>query len=183
MAPCEDVAASQRWAFDSTGSSLYSWQLISANAACQQNSEGISVAGTLEFSTLSSCQAACVAKKGCVAVDFFSETGWCNFYDAPCEHPLTTKDGATSHRALLSPSPASSFAAVEKSLCLDTTDNATLQTCAGGAAQAFASDGGRFKRASDGKCLEVAWCGLEVCPEKRLEAYVCNDASESALRV
>lgn len=74
------------------------WTLISPTAACEANSEGIvRTFGASPF-TLASCQSECRNTVGCVAIDFYSETGWCNLFDVACSLPARTRDGASSYR-------------------------------------------------------------------------------------
>merc|ERR1712012_13089 len=74
------------------------FQLISADAACEVNDEGIKrTFGDKGFS-LESCQKRCLETTGCVAIDFFTGSGWCNLFDEACSTPKRVGDGSSSYR-------------------------------------------------------------------------------------
>eukprot|EP01079_Euglenida_sp_SAG-EU17-18_P007564 gene7564-7067_t len=74
------------------------WDVISPTKSCEQNDEGIHRSGYQEnVPTLSGCEALC-AQPACVAVDYYRNTNWCNFYSTACTKPLEGDDGASSYR-------------------------------------------------------------------------------------
>merc|ERR1712012_1107098 len=74
------------------------FQLISADAACEVNDEGIKrTFGDKGFS-LESCQKRCLETTGCVAIDFYTGSGWCNLFDEACSTPKRVGDGSSSYR-------------------------------------------------------------------------------------
>merc|ERR1719316_2398557 len=75
-----------------------SWSIISSSAACEENNEGITRTSGKSGYSLVTCKAACEGTAGCVAIDYYAQTGWCNFFDTACTTPLKTADGASSYR-------------------------------------------------------------------------------------
>ena len=74
------------------------WNSISVAAACEHNSEGIERDGHMEaVGSLESCKAECAARVNCRAIDYYSQTGWCNFYPEPCKNPTRAAMGSSSH--------------------------------------------------------------------------------------
>ena len=49
-------------------------------------------------SSLDACKAQCAARSDCVAVDYFTTTNWCNFYQKACNSPTDSHEGASSYR-------------------------------------------------------------------------------------
>lgn len=86
------------------------WITIDAKKACENNKEGVkrmepyNVSGRAEAS-LKNCQQACLNRLGCIAVDYYRNTTWCNFYSEACVTPLSTSDGASSYRLMRTPGP------------------------------------------------------------------------------
>jgi len=74
-----------------------SWSTISSRAACESNSEGIERTYGAKKHTLQSCKTACESMGGCVAIDFYRKTGWCNLFKTRCRHPHKTDSGASSY--------------------------------------------------------------------------------------
>jgi len=72
------------------------WELISDSKACERNNEGISRTFGQRGFTLESCQARCESTDGCVAIDFYSRSGWCNLYNEACANPLRGGRGSPS---------------------------------------------------------------------------------------
>jgi hypothetical protein len=77
------------------------WVTIDAEKACENSKEGVKrmqpYGGRVEAS-LANCQEACLQRKGCIAVDYYRNTTWCNFYDEACSTPLSTSDQPSSYR-------------------------------------------------------------------------------------
>jgi len=68
--------------------------------------------------------------------------------------------------------------------CMDAAGgNVLLKPCSGADDQAFTASGQQLKRASDGRCLDVTWCGSKVCNGMRLETYSCNTVHPNQLFV
>lgn len=53
--------------------------------------------------TLESCKAFCKETVGCVAIDFFTKTAWCNLFDEVCSEPLASSNGASSYSLKIRP--------------------------------------------------------------------------------
>ena len=82
-----------------------SWSQISGTAACEDNNDPpqppkgkIVRTSYQELEGFPCCQRLCEETCGCVAVDYFWDTGWCSIYDRVCRAPKTLKDGASSHQ-------------------------------------------------------------------------------------
>merc|ERR1712232_853205 len=58
-----------------------------------------------------SCKSKCLSSSSCKAIDFFTNTGWCNTFDAACTTPQLKKDGASSY-ALATKNGMSSYCTV-----------------------------------------------------------------------
>lgn len=72
------------------------WIRISSSAACEDNAEGIKrTFGGAGF-TLESCKMRCAGN--CRAIDFYSDSKWCNLFDSPCQSPNRVGSGASSYR-------------------------------------------------------------------------------------
>lgn len=79
---------------------IRSWASISHSAACE-GSPGIKILGhKMGLDSVDSCQTACAGVHGCRAIDYYRKTKWCQFYDAACDSPPSTHDGASSWRAV-----------------------------------------------------------------------------------
>mmetsp|Transcript_92846 Transcript_92846/g.178255 ORF Transcript_92846/g.178255 Transcript_92846/m.178255 type:complete len:698 (+) Transcript_92846:48-2141(+) len=74
------------------------WKTISWTAACEQNSQGIPDIFSKGGFSFARCKDKCEKTDNCLAIDFYSQTGWCILYDTPCTTPLKVKDGSSSHR-------------------------------------------------------------------------------------
>lgn len=77
------------------------WSTISKSAACEENDDKAEIEriGYLEKTkSLSDCQAWCASLPGCAAVDYFSRSGWCNFFPAACRKPKSRHHGSSSYR-------------------------------------------------------------------------------------
>eukprot|EP00729_Bicosta_minor_P013168 gene13168-22845_t len=78
-----------------------SWTETSGTAACESNGDSrMSIARTSyqELEGFPCCKRLCEETCGCIAVDYFWDTGWCSLYDKTCTKPKTLKDGASSHQ-------------------------------------------------------------------------------------
>jgi len=84
------------------------WETINSNKACESNKEGVErmgendEGGRLENS-LASCKQSCWYRLDCMAIDYYRESKWCNFYFEACSTPLSTAAGASSFRLVRSP--------------------------------------------------------------------------------
>jgi len=76
------------------------WEMISASHACEENTQGMSPIFQSEGHTLQTCQDSCESSKECKAVDFYAESGWCNYYSEPCQDPAMQKEGSSSYRLM-----------------------------------------------------------------------------------
>lgn len=77
-----------------------SFSAISETAACEGSSD-IRRLGTPKVKNLEGCQQQCRRTDGCMAVDFYSKTSWCNLYDRACSKPSRAHDGASSYKRLI----------------------------------------------------------------------------------
>eukprot|EP00035_Acanthoeca_spectabilis_P014049 m.266135 g.266135 ORF g.266135 m.266135 type:complete len:362 (-) comp16036_c0_seq15:4950-6035(-) len=74
------------------------WNLTSGTHSCEENEEDIRVMFSAgEMRLLSCCQQLCLETEGCVGIDYYETTTWCNLYDQPCRTPKLTKDGSKSY--------------------------------------------------------------------------------------
>jgi len=73
------------------------WKPISLTAACEINYEGILRTFGGEGFSLTSCQDRCIQTTGCVAIDFYVSSGWCNLFDVACTQPQRRLYGASSY--------------------------------------------------------------------------------------
>jgi len=177
LADCNyELQSGHRWTFGGTFREL-TWAAISETAACAKNSDGVVASSNLgKGYTLETCQAACAQRGACVAVDYFASTDQCNLYDSACEHPLQMKHNASSYR-VTSTGPGSPGLLKLGGKCLASHKDAhslDLVECSGEEGEAFHVDGDRFRRATDGACLDVRWCGDAICPGMELQAFACN---------
>ena len=77
------------------------WVLISATLACEENHDGIVRHSYKEqMRDLHDCTVACVKRVGCMAIDWFAETHWCDFYNEACTGPALCKDLSSSYRRI-----------------------------------------------------------------------------------
>lgn len=77
----------------------HKWELIDASRACEVNSEGIErffVATRMR--DLSCCQQLCEDLCMCNAVDYYTDTSWCNLFETACSQPRKRTEGASSYR-------------------------------------------------------------------------------------
>ena len=81
--------------FDNTGSN---WEQISSTKGCEYNSEGITRTFGGQGYTLASCKQACLDTIGCKAIDFFTESSYCNHFAEVCIDPRIETDGSTSYK-------------------------------------------------------------------------------------
>eukprot|EP00440_Ansanella_granifera_P042849 gb/GFBE01046456.1/.p1 GENE.gb/GFBE01046456.1/~~gb/GFBE01046456.1/.p1 ORF type:complete len:508 (+),score=140.30 gb/GFBE01046456.1/:1-1524(+) len=65
------------------------WPVISESYACETNSEGIVRLDGKDGHSLDSCKEWCRQTAGCLAIDFYESTEWCNIYDTACTTPGT----------------------------------------------------------------------------------------------
>jgi hypothetical protein len=84
------------------------WVAIATTAACEKNSEGITRSKGTQLgpqTTKTDCQRLCDrAGPTCLAVDWYTESLWCNTYHTqPCTHPQKTADGGSSYRKVTAP--------------------------------------------------------------------------------
>lgn len=77
-----------------------SWVPIHEQRACATNDEGIKRIHHLgaRTGTLEQCQASCLKRANCIAVDYYGQSGACAFFDEACEEPLMTGGGSQSWR-------------------------------------------------------------------------------------
>jgi len=73
------------------------WSVISTSAACEKNDDGIKRSYGEKKHTLQSCKTACEGMSGCVAIDFYKKSGWCNLFNRQCSTPQKTDSGASSY--------------------------------------------------------------------------------------
>jgi len=75
------------------------WSVISDSHSCEINSQGIErMFIAKRMRDLTCCQQLCLETCGCVAVDYYRVTAWCNLYDRACETPRKGTEGASSYR-------------------------------------------------------------------------------------
>eukprot|EP00755_Sulcionema_specki_P036963 Sspe_Gene.22737::Locus_8697_Transcript_1_1_Confidence_1.000_Length_6825::g.22737::m.22737 len=76
------------------------WSVISSVAACSANHNGTGalLAEVNTVGGLAECQSRCEGEAGCVAIDYFSDSGGCNLYSTACTHPTAEGNGSSSHR-------------------------------------------------------------------------------------
>merc|ERR1712110_125153 len=78
------------------------WVVISSTKACEVNDEGNTrTFGGRGFS-LESCRNRCMTTTGCVAIDFYTVSGWCNLFNQACTNPLRQKAGSSSYKLVQS---------------------------------------------------------------------------------
>jgi len=138
-----------------------SWTLISSTSACEENTEGIvRTWGNYGFSTLGYCQTQCELTAGCVAVDFYTESAWCNTFDVACSTPRTTKDGASSYRLIPRTTTSPSTSTTTTSLATTSASKPSCQECLGLHAQACIDPAGMCFPAVQTVCDSMGgiWC-------------------------
>ena len=77
------------------------WVEVSGAAACETNDDpGVKIEriSYQELEGFDCCKRLCEETCGCIAVDYFWDTGWCSLYDKVCSTPKTVKDGASVWR-------------------------------------------------------------------------------------
>lgn len=67
------------------------------NAACEGNSQGIVRLSGVDGISFDQCTQRCDNTNGCEAIDYFTQTGWCNTFAVSCDNPWMVKDGATHY--------------------------------------------------------------------------------------
>merc|ERR1712232_973160 len=72
------------------------WLEISDSAACEGMVTPMKV--RTGISTSSECRAFCENLAGCIAIDHYNETGYCNMFTEACSTPIRIGDGAQSFR-------------------------------------------------------------------------------------
>uniref|UniRef100_A0A7S4FXH2 Apple domain-containing protein n=1 Tax=Eutreptiella gymnastica TaxID=73025 RepID=A0A7S4FXH2_9EUGL len=94
------------------------WVPINETRACEKNSNGISRDGYMKnVSSLDACKAQCAARSDCVAVDYFTTTNWCNFYQKACNSPTDSHEGASSYRIQVPAATVAPASTSPKSQC------------------------------------------------------------------
>jgi len=73
------------------------WALGSDAAGCEVNDQGINRTFGSDGFTLESCKEKCEQESKCMAIDYYSETGWCNLFDVSCSSPSFVLHGASHH--------------------------------------------------------------------------------------
>lgn len=75
------------------------WELIRDGYACEINPEKIErfTIGK-HMVDVSCCKKRCEETCGCMAMDYYSSTMWCNLYKEPCKTPLKKSTGTSSWR-------------------------------------------------------------------------------------
>ena len=72
-------------------------RVIDAHRACEGNNENLAPFFKNGWTLFHLCERLCLLKKNCYAFDYYQKTKFCSFWEKPCKHPLTTKDGASSY--------------------------------------------------------------------------------------
>ena len=72
-------------------------RVIDAHRACEGNNENMAPFFNNGWTLFHLCERLCLLKKNCYAFDYYQKTKFCSFWEKPCKHPLTTKDGASSY--------------------------------------------------------------------------------------
>jgi len=73
-----------------------------AGKSCETNNEGISrmSGGKTKQPDFEQCKMACIANKMCAAIDYYSQTHYCNLYTEACTTPLGDWDSPSSYRII-----------------------------------------------------------------------------------
>jgi len=78
------------------------WQVLQATKACQRNDEDIKPAAAISgVESPLRCMQICERRWGCLAVDYYAKTKYCNIYRNVCSNPAAEHDGASSYRLKL----------------------------------------------------------------------------------
>eukprot|EP00929_Paragymnodinium_shiwhaense_P111724 TRINITY_DN80011_c0_g1_i1.p1 TRINITY_DN80011_c0_g1~~TRINITY_DN80011_c0_g1_i1.p1 ORF type:complete len:542 (+),score=115.39 TRINITY_DN80011_c0_g1_i1:61-1626(+) len=75
------------------------WEVIARKQACEANGEGLKPHAVLGgISSTLQCMRLCERRWGCLAVDYYEATRYCNIYRQVCRQPQALHDGASSYR-------------------------------------------------------------------------------------
>jgi len=75
------------------------WTEVHRKASCEKNKDGIVRLWGGGGPELEDCKQKCVEEyDNCKAIDFFTDTGWCNIYDAVCKSPETFHSNPSVHK-------------------------------------------------------------------------------------
>lgn len=75
-----------------------SWTVYSKNKACEgPEVQKKRITFATNAGTFDCCKQFCEITCGCVAIDYFATSGWCNLYHTPCSTPTKTADGGSSY--------------------------------------------------------------------------------------
>lgn len=79
-----------------------SWETLSTVLSCETSFDapGVTRMKYDEVLSLTCCKTLCEETCGCNAVDYYTDSGWCNMYRTACKRPRLKKEGSSSYKLL-----------------------------------------------------------------------------------